>query len=170
MKASISIAFVFIALCSCPPKLWSQAQTPGRVADHVSQLADEKIQISKLDWIMLTARVRILEEMARESSRSVSSTGMHYDRETKRVVVRGFVDPDWIAGAKMNEAKKTLVKQATSYCVDGLSLAEAETGEIIAGTNMKSDCTVHFFTWVARDGKLETKDIATFENNELILK
>jgi hypothetical protein len=141
MKTSLIVVAVLASFLSTINAA-GQAQRSGRVADHVSQLADEKIEVSKLDWIMLMARVRILEEMARENSRSVSSTGMHYDPETKRVVVRSFVDPDWIAEAKMDDAKKILVKRATSYCVDGLALAEGETGEILAGSNMKGDCAV----------------------------
>ncbi|HEY4052889.1 MAG TPA: hypothetical protein VGL74_04060 [Terriglobales bacterium] len=170
MKATLFIAVVlgsfFRATC-----ILGQTQQSPKVADHVSQLADEKIEISKLDWIMLTARIRMLEQtLAHESSRTVSSVGMAYDAEKKRVIVQGFVDPDWIANAKMDDAKGTLRKEATGYCVDGLALAEAEKGEIIAGSNMKTDCSVHFFTWVAKNGTLETKDIATFENNEMILK
>ncbi len=35
---------------------------------------------------------------------------------------------------------------------------------------MRDDCSVRFFTWTAKGDKVEPKDIARFENNELILK
>lgn len=150
-----------------------QAQAPNQgVPDRAYQLAGEKMEVSKLDWIMLTARVRLLETVfAHESGRPASAVGMSYDRDEKRVVVRGFVDSDWVANAKVDELKKVLLKQGTDYCVDGLMLAEAETGEILAGGNVKADCSVHFFTWTTgKDGTLTTKDIAVAEGGQLILK
>ena len=96
---------------------------------------------------------------------------MSYDRDEKRVVVRGFVDPDWIDKAKVDEVKKVLLKHGTDYCVDGLMLAEAEAGEMLAASNVKTDCSVHFFTWTtAKDGSLTTKDIAVAEGGQLIMK
>jgi len=87
------------------------------------------------------------------------------------VVVKGFVDPDWVANAKVDEVKKVLMKQGTDYCVNGLMLAEAEAGEVLASANVKSDCSVHFFTWVTgKDGTPTTKDIAVAEGGQLILK
>ncbi len=38
----------------------AQAPTSG-VPDRAYQLVSEKMEVSKLDWIMLTARVRLLE-------------------------------------------------------------------------------------------------------------
>src|ERR1700683_1046740 len=75
-----------------------QAQAPKQgVPDRAYQLVGEKMEVSKLDWIMLTARVRVLENIfAHESSRPASAVGMSYDRDDKRVVVKGFVDPEWI--------------------------------------------------------------------------
>lgn len=96
---------------------------------------------------------------------------MSYDRDEKRVVVKGFVDPDWVANAKVDEVKKVLLKHGTDYCVDGLMLAEAEAGEMLAGGNVKTDCSVHFFTWTTgKDGNLTAKDIAVAEGGQLILK
>ena len=173
MRVGVSVSAMVTCAILCGETAESQTQVSGHTADHVSQLADEKIEVSKLDWIMLTARVRMLEQIAaHESSRTVSSVGMRYDAEKKRVVVKGFVDPDWIENAKMDDAKKALLKAATSYCIDGLMLAEAEKGEIVAAasSNLKSDCAVHFFTWITKNGELTTKDIATFENGQLVLK
>ena len=49
----------------------SQTTTQG-VPDRVSNLVGMKAEVSKLDWILVTARIRNLEEMvAKESSRSV---------------------------------------------------------------------------------------------------
>jgi hypothetical protein len=149
----------------------SQSQASGHLADHVSQLADEKMEVSKLDWIMLTARVRMLEQIeAHEGSRQVSPIGVEYDREKKRVAVRGFVDPDWINRAKIADAQSTLLKQAGNYCVEGLMLAEAGAGELGAVSNIKVDCTIEFVTWIVKNGELTVKDIATFENGQLVLK
>ena len=44
--------------------LRGQAQAPNSgVPDRAYQLASERIEVSKLDWIMLTARVRLLENI-----------------------------------------------------------------------------------------------------------
>ncbi len=113
--------------------LWGQTQRPTKLANHVSQMADEKIEVSRLDWIMVTARPRMLEQiLAHEASRTISPVGMEYDAERKCVLIKGFVDPLWIASAKLTDAKDALKKEATSYCVDGLMLAEAENGEFTA--------------------------------------
>ena len=105
MRVRASIA-ALACLFLCGVAVQCQTQAPSQAAYHVSQLVNERIEVSKLDWIILTARVRMLEQiMAHESLRSVSSVGMAYDTEKKRVVVKGFVDPDWIANAKVDDAR-----------------------------------------------------------------
>jgi hypothetical protein len=142
------------------------------VSDRAYQLADEKMEVSKLDWIMLTARVRLLEQsLAHEGSHSSSAVGMSYDAQERRVVVQGFVDPDWFGRARLDEVKKVLLRQSTDYCVDGLAMAYGETGQMLAAANVKTDCSVHFFTWTrGKDGKLTRKDIAIGEGGQLVLK
>lgn len=154
-------------------KLHGQAQTPNAgLRERAFQLADEKMQVSKLDWILLTARVRALEQVtAHESARHTSMVGMRYDRESKSVIASAFVDPEWLAGAKMDAVKNTLLNQGTSYCVDGLALAESEAGDVLAAVNAGKDCSVHFFTWaLGQSDKITTKDVATEEGGRLILK
>jgi hypothetical protein len=153
--------------------LYGQTEGPKpSVPDHAYQLADQKMEVSKLDWVLLTARVRMMEQiLAHESSRPATAVGMSYDREEKRVVVKGFVDPDWIGNAKIDVIKKVLLEQSLNYCVSGLSMAEAEAGEMIAATNIKADCAVHFFTWTTdKAGRIASKDIAIFQGGQLLLK
>src|SRR5438874_13246892 len=113
-----------IALLVCSSVLagFSQGQTQkgsAGVSEHAFQLADQKMEVSRLDWILLTARVRLMEQnIAHQSSRPASPVGMLYDRQKKRVVVNGFVDPDWIDRAKVDEVKKVLLQQSASYCMD----------------------------------------------------
>ncbi len=149
----------------------TQARDSG-ASDRVFQLAEEKIQVSKLDWILLTARVRVMEQiLAHESSRPTALVGMRYAPERKRVIAKAFVKPDWIDRAKMDEVKKVLLEQALGYCVDGLGMSEAEAGEVLASMNMGKDCSVDFFTWtVDKTGKLQPKELATEEGGQLILK
>jgi hypothetical protein len=149
------------------------SQTASKeVPDRVLQLTEEKMQVSKLEWIMLMARVRILEQAnAHETSRPVSATGMRYDRETKTVIVSGFVDSKWLSAAKIDDVKTVLVSQGVSYCVNGLALAEAEAGEALAGVNAGKDCSVSFFTWTMdQAGNQKHKSVATEEGGRLTLK
>jgi hypothetical protein len=175
MRASSCVAIAALLCGLVAVRVTLQGQTQSQktaVPDHASQLAEEKIEVSKLDWILLKARVRLLEQMAaHDGSRPASAVGMAYDSQEKRVVVKGFVDPDWVAKAKLDEVKKVLLKQSADYCVDGLAMAEAEAGEILAGTNAKTDCSVDFFTWTTnKSGNLTVKDVATAQGGQLLLK
>lgn len=149
----------------------SQTPNPG-LPDRAFQLAEEKMQVSKLDWILLTARVRALEQiMAHENSRPASVVGMRYDRENKHVIVNAFVDPGWLGTAKLDTVKTLLVSQGVSYCVDGFGLAEAEAGEPLAAANAGRDCSVNFFTWTTNQaGNITRKDVATEDGGRLVLK
>jgi len=149
----------------------AQASTTG-VPDRAFQLAEEKMEVSKLDWILLTARIRAMEQIiAHEGSRPASPIGMRYDRDAKRVIVRGFVDPSWVDSAKLDEIRKLLSKQGTDYCVDGLMMAEAEMGEVLAARNVGTDCSIEFVTWTTnKAGELAPKDVAVMEKGQLILK
>jgi len=153
--------------------LRGQTQTrDSSVTDRAFQLAAEKMQVSKLDWILLTARIRVIEQMsAHEGSRPATLVGMRYDPDKKHVVARGFVNPDWIGRAKIDEVKKVLLDHALNYCVDGFGMSEAEAGEVMASVNMGKDCTVEFFTLTLdKTGKVTPKDLATEESGQLILK
>ena len=166
----VVVAALLWGIVTVRPTMRGQTQSQkAAVPDHASQLAEEKMEVSKLDWILLKARVRLIEQMAaHDGSHPVSAVGMEYESQGKRVVVKGFVDPDWIAKAKLDEVKRVLLKQSADYCVDGLAMAEA--GEILAGTNVKSDCSVDFFTWTPdKDGNLTVKNVATAQGGQLVL-
>jgi hypothetical protein len=153
-------------------KIHAQAQTPkSDTPRRVSQLAEEKMEVSKLDWIMLNARVKIVEQIpVFGASHHTSALGMSYDRDKKQVSVRGFVDPDWIARVKIDEMKKALLSDAALYCVQGLGFAEADAGELSTSFNVNNDCRVDFFTWTKDGvGNLGTKDIATASGGQLVL-
>ena len=154
-----------------------QGPPKAHAADHASQLAGEKMELSKLDWIMLTARVRLLEQIVAHvrveplASRRGSAVTMYYDRDRERVVVGGYVDPDWIRGAKTAQVKKVLLQQGASYCVDGLAMAEGEANEVLAAMNIGDDCSVEFFTvTVDKTGHLTKEDIATEEHGYVVIK
>ncbi|HEY6348200.1 MAG TPA: hypothetical protein VI636_02200 [Candidatus Angelobacter sp.] len=149
----------------------TQEQPPG-VPDRAFQLAEKELRVSKLDWILLTARVRVMEQaLAHESSRPATLVGFHYDADRKRAVAKGFLNPEWFSGAKIDQLKSTLQSQGLSYCVDGFGMAEAEAGETLASGNMGKDCSVDFFTWTTdKTGKIVSKDVATFESGQIILK
>jgi hypothetical protein len=163
-----------------PQALFGQG-TPQNAtpAANLQQLADEKMQVSKLDWILLVARVRELEQVvAHESSRPVSLVGMKYDSDKKLVVASAFVDPSWIDSAKIEVVRKLLPEQAGNYCVMGFMLAYGDAGgaallaaAMAAPTGAPTDCSVRFFTWdLDKAGQITVKDVATFEGGRLILK
>ncbi len=171
-------AIVFVAAWAL---VCSGQSTSTSVKDQspVSKLAGEKAEVSKLDLVLLTARIRLLEQrMAHPEQLNESVVSMYYNKASQRVVVRSWVAPEWSAAASLETAKKELSKEATEYCVDGLLMAIAELPDgamyvSMAGpsTPPKSFCEVDFFTWeINKKGDLGTKDVATFEDGELRLK
>jgi len=140
----------------------------------LNTLAAEKAEISKLDWILMVARVRSLEyKMAHNLSQPASEVGIRYDRQHGKVIVAGFVDLEWLDRAKLDDLKKRLTAEALEYCVDGLTMAAFDQG-FLAGVrateSLKSDCVVQFFTWELGQRGVERKDIAKYQNGQLILE
>ena len=96
---------------------------------------------------------------------------MRYDHQSKMVIVNAFVDPKWLSSAKVDNLKTLLVNQGVSYCVQGLGLAEAEAGAVLAAANIEKDCSVSFFTLtIDQAGDVKRKEVATEEGGRVILK
>ena len=95
---------------------------------------------------------------------------MHYDPESRKVIVSAYVDPKWLNSAKLDDLRTHLVYQGINHFVQGLGLAEAEAGEVLAAANAGKDCSVNFFTLTIQADNLTRKEVATEEGGKLILK
>jgi hypothetical protein len=159
-------------------RCWGQNPSPNanltKPSSGLSKLATEKIDITRLDLVLLTARIRLLEQaLAHPQARNESVVGMEYDKTSGRVIIKSWVEPSWSASANLQSARKELTEQAASYCADGLLMAIAEQGVLYVATvgPANSFCEVDFFTW-GNDakGQIEARDIAVFEDGQIRLK
>src|SRR6266567_2399895 len=109
---------VGLALLPC----WGQNPNPSPTnrssQSGISKLAAEKAEINSFDLVLLTARIRLLEQaLAHPQHRNEAVVGMAYDKSSGRGIIKSWVDPTWTAAANLETAKKELTEQATSYCV-----------------------------------------------------
>ena len=181
MRKMIGLRIVSWSLLSLIAlRCWGQnpSQNPNptkpSAQSGISKLATEKIDVTRLDLVLLTARIRLLEQaLAHPQARNESVVAMWYDKTSGRVIIRSWVQPSWSGSANLQTAKNELTEQATSYCVDGVLMAIADQGALYLATvgPAKSFCEVDFFTW-GNDakGQIEARDIAVFEDGQIRLK
>lgn len=140
--------------------------------------AEEKIQVSKMDWVLLNARINTLAwTLFRNFKIPAIPMNFRYEPKTNRIISNSLVNPDWLANANLDEAKKTLSSNAVSFCAEGpmismTSLPDQEGLQfLVFGEEFRSVCTVEFYTFgIDKSGKLERKEVATYEKDQLILK
>ena len=84
-----------------------------RQAQTVADLKVQKHDLSKMDWVLLDARVTALEATPlTEPSHVVSPVDFTYDETAKKIVARGFVDPEWLSKANAEQIKTMFTMRA----------------------------------------------------------
>ena len=147
-------------------QLHSQSQKPS-----LASLSEQKAEISKMDWLLLKAQIGAFQWMIyHDLTNPVVPMSYWYDPENNRIISSQLVRPEWYREANLEQAKVILTNRAATYCVEFLvSLPIVELFQI--RPEIKSACTVNFYTLATGEsGELGRKDIATYQDGQLILK
>ena len=146
--------------------VYSQARTTS-----LASLAEEKKDITRMEWVLMNARVQALEwSLIQDFSRPVSPAGYEYDAVKNRIVAAAFVDPTWLAKTDIEKAKQILLGRGADLCGLGAGGALMKQGSPL-GLDWKSSCSVRFFTWTSgKAASISVKDVASLENGQLVLK
>ncbi len=144
---------------------------PQTRTTSLAGLAEEKKDITKMEWVLMNARVQALEwSLIQDFVRPVSPAGYEYDATKNRIVAAAFVNPTWLAKIDIEKTKQVLLGRGVDLCGLGAGGALMKQGSPF-GLDWKSSCSVRFFTWTS--GKAESisvKDVASFENGQLVLE
>ncbi len=136
------------------------------------KLAAERANISKVDWILLNTRIRVLEETHRwELPLSFTPTSYSYDLQKQRIRVAIFVDPTWFSKHNVSQASEEFSKRADRIRAAVLT---AEHGQLysLLGKDLTKYYSIIFFTGVLDEsGKSASpKDLAIYEDGKLTLR
>lgn len=138
----------------------------------ISKLAEEKADISKMDWLLLNTRAQVLEESLKDDfSLPLNPTSFSYDSERQLVRISVFVSPTWMAKTSA-EQTKILSKRATSLFMSPFLAGAGESSYIYMFARApKEHCSIRFST-PALDtaGNSILKDVAIFESGNLQMK
>jgi hypothetical protein len=145
---------------------WSQANGPS-----LGNLSVQKHEVSKLDWVLLDARVTALESTPlNDFSRWITPLDFAYDEQRKKIVARGFVSPDWFSQTDLQGVKAALTKRAVDFCGVAVASALMKEGSSL-GLAWQNNCYVRFVTWWPdKTNSVASKDVALFENGQLFVK
>jgi hypothetical protein len=150
---------------------WQFAIYSQTSSESLRRLAEEKRDLTKMDWVLVNARLNALESpIARYSASPVTSAGFEFDSTKGRIVASAFVPREWFAKANLEKAKEAFSSSATDLCSASAGAALIKQGSP-AAMDLKSACSVRFFTWtVGKSEGISTRDVALFEEGRLVLK
>jgi hypothetical protein len=155
----VILTFAFGALFGWQLAIYSQTS-----ADSLRKLAEERKDLTKMEWVLVNARLNALESpVSRYSASPITSAGFEFDSVKGRIIASAFVPPEWFAKTNLEKAKESLSSSAADLCGTSAWVALLKQGSPVA-MDLRNSCSVRFFTWTA--GKPEgvsAKDIALFE-------
>lgn len=145
--------------------------SPGGQAPSLANLVVQKHELSKMDWVLMDARVTALEPTPiNDLSRWVTPTDFAYDEQSKKIVARGFVSPEWLSRTNLQDVKTALTMRAVDFCGVAVASALMKEGSSL-GLAWQNNCSVRFVTWGAdKTSHVASKDVAFFENGQLVAK
>src|SRR5437879_5555188 len=96
---------------------WQFAIYSQSNADSLRRLAEEKKDLTKMEWVLVNARLNALESpIARYSGSPIMSTGFEFDAAKGRIVASAFVPPEWFAKTNLEKAKESFSLSAADLC------------------------------------------------------
>lgn len=135
----------------------------------VSELTLQKREPSKMDWALVNARISALEAALIEDSEiPITPADVAFDDDNKKIVASEFVRPQWLKKNSLDEVRDALNGHAVDVCATSVGIALMRSG--MGPLSWKDSCTVRFYTWKIDKGELTTRDVASWENGNLILK
>jgi hypothetical protein len=164
-----AVGLIIGAIFGAGVTLYSQTR-----ASSLSDLTQEKQAVTKMQWVLLNAKVNALGAAPQsaalmESARFVTSLNFMYDENSKRIVAVAFVNPSWLLQAPVQETRKLFMMRGIDFCNVALYEAFIDAG-LPAGAKVQNNCSVRFITWNTEDKNLSSKDVAVFDNWQVVLK
>ena|SRR6266576_3624753 len=142
-------------------------------SSSLQRLADERVNISRMDWVLLNTRVFVLEQTLKDDlSLPINATDFSYDSENQKIRIAVSIDAVWLASKNGGQVTKDLETRSTSLCI-APTLADKSLTMMGLGARIppKQYCSIRFFTLgLGKDGKVEPRDVALFEDGKIILK
>jgi hypothetical protein len=166
-KLSLFLSLSVAALLGLVIGLHAQSNTGPKL----SKLSDEKVEISKMDLILLNSRIAALQQLLKDDlSLPFVPTSISYDVEKQKIRTSVYIDPAFLAKASATQLNKALDSRATNLCITP-ALAEGNFGYMAPIQPPREYCAIRFFT-LALDagGHAQTREVASFEDGRLILK
>lgn len=138
----------------------------------LTRFAEEKANISKMDWILLISRVHVLEQALKDDlALPLTPTSYSYDSEKQQIRIVVHVSPSWLAESTLDQVNKALLRRAASLCITPMTAEHGEWSFKLLETPPIEYCAVRFFTIGFNSaGELEARDVATFEGGKLVMK
>ena len=141
-------------------------------SDSLSALAQEKAEISKMDWLILNAHIRALAETLRENTHvSVFPLNYAYDPGADTIKVNALVDSSWVSKANVTSVKDMFEKRSTQFCFSVMEtmITSGAAAPLFHEGHVK--CKVLLFEWtIGQSGEIVRNEIAIYEDGEVILK
>jgi hypothetical protein len=162
----VILTFAFGTLFGWQLAIYSQTN-----ADSLRKLAEERKDLTKMEWVLVNARLNALESpVIRYSSSPIMSAGYEFDSSKGRIVASAFVPPEWFAKTNLEKAKESLTSSAVDLCGTSAGIALIKQSSP-AAMDWRNACSVRFFTWtLGKPEGISAKDIALFEEGRLVLK
>ncbi len=147
--------------------LYAQSNSASKLA----KLSEEKAEISKMDLVLLNTRVGVLQEILKyDLAIPFLPTSFKYDVDNKKIRIAVYVAPTLLANTKSNQLVKTLENRAAQFCTSP-ELAEGNFVYMFPVQPPTEYCAIRFFTdALDREGHVEPKDVAIFEDGKLAMK
>lgn len=137
----------------------------------LAKLSAEKADISRMDLILMNTRIALLRQMLKDDlSLPLAPTSITYDADKQKILTSVYVDSAFLAKANAPQLGKTLDSRATGLCI-APAMAEGNSRYLFSVQPPIEYCAVRFFTHTLDGaGRVQTKDVASFEDGKLTIK
>jgi hypothetical protein len=140
--------------------------------DLIKKLVFEKADISKMDWILLNAKLDALRDVFKDDlAQPMTLTGFGFDRG--RTVIKVYVNPDWLARNSITEVGNAFKSRAPKVMFSVFDNLWPEAVKAGVPVNQFADfCSVEFLTFHSdkETSKIIPETVAVYEEGKLELK
>jgi hypothetical protein len=166
-KLSMCLSLLAATLVGLVVGLYAQSNSASRLA----RLSEEKAEISKMDLVLLNTRVGVLQEMLKDDlTLPFIPTSFKYDVDNRKIRIAVYVAPTLLVKTNANQLVKTLENRAAQFCTSP-ELAEGNFVYMFPVQPPTEYCAIRFFTdALDREGHVEPKDVAVFEDGKLTMR
>jgi hypothetical protein len=161
-------SWIVLASCFLIAGFIAGAHSQSKSFD-LERFDSEKAEVSKIEWILLESRIRILEDVLRDDLRiPLTLLNQYYDSKKKKVISVVRVDTTWLNTKSVTEVKNQLDAWAARVCLAPMLTNYGAKNLIFLSARAPKDYSYVEFNCLEQN--LHVKQIAIYENGELTLK